>query len=516
MKKFADHIILPVSLLIYLGVWFLLQPVLGYILDSDGIAYLTIAERIAGSQYLESINGLWSPLNSWLLVPFIKHGYDAWYVSKLMNCFFGACVLILAHCLFLKFRLSKFVHVLCMLALPVVMVHHVYLQMYGDVLQLVFMLCYLLLLWSENNILSYWKTILCGILITVAFYAKAYSFFFFLVQFGVTLGWFYHTKKISLKTVISHYLTGCAVVVILILPWTFALHKKYGIWSLTGFSGKLNMSWQINSGKSFKKDITLLIPPSYPDSPSFWEDPYLSQENLSGPFSSVSHVLKWTARIIHTTFSFIQCFNEISFLALSVLLIAFYYFFFRKGQLSVEQDFHMQLLLLTALTLPAGYLLMHIETRYIWLETFFIMIAGAILLQRNLQSLQPVVYRISVFILAFSFIVFPMLDMKALRFKNKDLFEFAGTMKAHSIKGSFTSNGSDAGRMWVVAYLTKNPFYTIERSDYTIAELISEMKRYNVKYYLYQSENNKPDIRLDESHFSLLYKTDGFDLYEFR
>jgi hypothetical protein len=495
----------------------MLHPFLGYLLDSDGVAYLTIARRVAEGHYVESINGLWSPLNSWLLVPFIQKGMNAWEVAKVMNVVFGGIVIGLSNFLFIRFRLGTWSRFCLLLSLAIVMAHNVYFQMFGDVLQLIFVLIYLLVLWSEHFINSYWKTFLCAAIMGIGFYAKAYSLVFFLFHFAISLYWFYKTNRTELAKAIRLYAFGVFTIFLFILPWTFALHKKYGEWSVTGHAGKLNMSWQLNSGKSFRQDIKLLIPPVYSDSPSFWEDPYPSQQHLSTPFSSPKYFIKWMARITHTTLVAVACFNEISFLSIAILLTALYVFFFRKKtEENKDIQFELQLLILTILVLPLGYLMMHIETRYIWLTVFLLMIAGALLLERMKNSLRPAYYVVSIILLAFSFIVFPVFNMENLKYKNKDLFERATELSTAGMNGKFTSNVTDAGRMWVVAYLTHNSFYTIERADYTVEELISEMKRYDVKYYLFESENNKTDISLNEDIFRFVFKGNGYDLYELR
>lgn len=154
---------------------------------------------------------------------------------------------------------------------------------------------------------------------------------------GLYLGIFYFTfwcqfilvvqkQLINGRQAIRNYIVALSIILLCILPWTFALHQKYNVWSITTLAGKLNTSWYINSGKTFKPDIKLLIPPTYYNSPSFWEDPYVSQDKLSGPFSSMQHFVKWIVRIVHTSLTAIQCFNEISFLGLGILLISFFYF----------------------------------------------------------------------------------------------------------------------------------------------------------------------------------------------
>jgi hypothetical protein len=313
---------------------------------------------------------------------------------------------------------------------------------------------------------------------------------------------------------ITQYIVGVACAVLVVLPWTFALHQKYHQWSLTGFAGKLNMSWYINSGKTFKDDIILLIPPTYNDSPSFWEDPYVSQGVLSSPTSSFAHFVKWIARVVHTTLISITCFTEISFFSLAILLIGIFYFFFRQKEKLVEDEKY-EIILCTIILLPLGYLMMHIETRYIWLNTFLLMIVAVKIVEINMSWLQhKLLYVVTISIVLSSFITFPIIQFEQLKFKNKNLFDFSEELKSHSIKGKFTSNITDAGQLWVVAYLTGSQFYTIEKTDYTLSELKNEIVRYDLDYYFLYTENNKFVLESGDNFFTPIFKIGDYSIYK--
>ena len=43
-----------------------------YIINSDGISYISIARNYINGHLFYAINGYWSPLYSWLLIPFIS------------------------------------------------------------------------------------------------------------------------------------------------------------------------------------------------------------------------------------------------------------------------------------------------------------------------------------------------------------------------------------------------------------------------------------------------------------
>ncbi|MBL7772375.1 MAG: hypothetical protein JNM95_05925 [Chitinophagaceae bacterium] len=509
-----NSIVLIGSLAWYCILVVLLNPVLGYMLDSDAVAYLTVARRAANGQFMQSINGLWSPLNSWLMVPFLHKGLDAWWVAKALNAVFGGLLLVQSILFIRSFIKTTLTDGLLLISLPLITAFQVYFQLFGDVLQLLFVLGYLRLLLSEGFIFSSWKAILCGVLMGIGFYAKAYTLIFFGLHYTFSLIWFYR-KTLNHKSILfRQWVLGGGSFFLCILPWSYLMFKKYHVVSLSGLAGKLNMSWYINSGKSFNADIKLLIPPPYPDSPSFWEDPWFSQSNLSTPFSSLSHFIRWVARVVYTSLETVVCIQEISFLGIALLLLSAYFLLRNKKIDFVHQasTCNLQLLLFTCLILPIGYSMMHVETRYLWLMIPILFILGFRYVSNFISDRKP--RFVMMLMVAFSFLLFPCMQLKTLRYKNKDLFEKAAWLRSQHIEGKFTSNISDAGQMWVIAYLNQSNFYTIERNDYSEEELIKEMKRYGVEYYLFEAENNVLQHELPTSgHFEKVSSGYGITVY---
>lgn len=509
MKNWREQWPLPMAILFYFLLWLKLDPWLGYMLDSDAVAYLTLAEKAAAGDFWRSVNGLWSPLNSWLLAPFIRYGYNSWETAKVFNALIGALLLLLAWLLSFRFIQHLKLRFCFIMSLALMMVYFVYFQVFADLLQLFFLLLYLLLLWSENFIHKSYKVILISLVMAMAFYAKAYTSLFFLLHFSVSLFWMYQTRKEFKPIYWRTWILGITLFLICLSPWSWAIHKKYQVWTVNGLAGKLNMSWYINSGKSFRDSIGLMIPPPYQNSPSFWEDPYLSQDHLSSPMSSMHHFFRWTARVVLTCFQAIACMNEISALALAILFFLLFYYFKRE-----KNHLPIQLLGFTCLILPMGYLTMHIETRYLWLSAILLLIAGFFLIEQHIASRK--IRLLGVLILCISFTYFPILQFESLRFKNKDLFEKANWMKSLGMKGSFTSNKTDSGAMWVIAYLTGNSFYTIEKSNYGLDELKKEMTRYHVDYYVQEIENNVSVNKLSGPEWELIASGFNLNVYRFK
>lgn len=158
--------------------------------------------------------------------------------------------------------------------------------------------------------------------------------------------------------------------------------------------------------------------------------------------------------------------------------------------------------------------MMHIETRYIWANIILLMLLSARFLNDYFKDKNQIfIYRIAYFLFGISFLIFPVYSILNLQNKNKDLFEIAAYLNKNNIHGKFTSNLEDAGRMWVVAYLSKNQFYTIEKNDYTEDELKNEINFYGVEYYFLGMEKNNIDIDINsmefvgQTHDIKIYKT---------
>lgn len=506
MKNWAIHSIPVVGILLFVVGWKFMYPWLGYMLDSDAVGYLTVAERVARGDFFTSINALWSPLNSWLLLIYSHSGMNFFFRAQLWNLVIGMVLLGQLWWLNCKLGVGVFLRGVTQLTLSVVMIYMVYYQVFADLLQCVFVLTYLLWLLHRDNKNAAITAVVAGVIIGIAFYAKAYSWFFFVLHFTCMQAIYFFTRQYSGYKATINGLLGITSSLIVMFPWIYAIKYKFGVWSITGLSGKLNMSWYINSGKTFKDSIRLLIPPTYSDSPSFWEDPFPSQGVLTGPFSDLSAFIHWIARCIHTVLSAITCYTELSVFALFCIGWGVYHFLWLKRNTTTFMAEKM--LVLALFVLPLGYLTMHIETRYLWLSLFLL----PIVFDRFINSFTSLQKNVLTILWSFAFLVFPLLQIEQLREKNKDLFEEALRLKQyHFTHESFTSSVVDAGRMWVVAYLTKSHYYTIEASTFKEEELIQEMKRYQIKWYLQEKEKCNDGLHFEgNEHWAKQFETSRF------
>ena len=78
---------------IFILFFLLLYPFYKYIFDLDAIGYLMVTKRWASGDFHNAINGMWSPLHSWLIVPFYKLGFNEITSFKFSNAIISIGVL---------------------------------------------------------------------------------------------------------------------------------------------------------------------------------------------------------------------------------------------------------------------------------------------------------------------------------------------------------------------------------------------------------------------------------------
>lgn len=490
MNKSKIDYWLILALLLYFLLWIFGSKYWGYLLDTDATAYLSIAEKISEGKINRGINGLWSPLNIWLLIPFIKMGFSPWLVAKFLNFLIGFLVIKIFWTLQENLKIEKIYKAMNAFVLPIILCYYAYFQIFGDLLQVFFLLGYMHICLQNDFVHKPKKIIWAAFWAALAFYAKAYTFVFFILHITFIFFLAYRNEVLK-KSLIKNYFLAITVFVLAILPWSLLLSQKYGGVNITGNAGKLNLSWYIESGKSFKPDIHLLIPPAYPDAVSFWEDPYLSQDKLIRPFTSLHHFKKWILRVGHTGLIAIRCHLEISIF--SIFMLAF---FLWHGYKKKSLDLRTNKILGVIFLLPLGYLAMHIETRYLWLSTFMLLLLVPFFISK-IYFRNKSYKKIFILFLSLSFILYPIFDLYKLRYKNKNLFETAAQLSFLGKEINVCTNLKDEGAFWVISYLNCWHNFTIENENFSYTELLTEMKRYKVDTYIHFY--NEAGVEIEDS-----------------
>src|SRR6185312_696097 len=106
------NIQLLISFILYTVAFFILFPYNRFNIDADGIAYIQEARQYVWGNYFTALNGCWSPLISWILIPFLKLGIDPVLCCKYINGVLGAASLFSFYSLTQKFYINSKIKVL--------------------------------------------------------------------------------------------------------------------------------------------------------------------------------------------------------------------------------------------------------------------------------------------------------------------------------------------------------------------------------------------------------------------
>lgn len=480
--------ILIASLAFFIILFFITHPFFKYYIDPDAVSYLTIARRYATGDCLRAINGLWSPFSPWLVSLCMRAGMEALWAAHFMSALASIGTLIAAFCLFRRYNINAFITTVLMLALPIVLVHNMYFQLFDEPWEVFFLLCYLLVVTSNRFLDQWWKWLLCGVLAAFAFFAKTYAFYFSILHLIVTVLILSKQQDRPFKGSIKVIATFLITMLLVMSPWLYMLHKKYGKWGI-GYVGPINASWTLTGHKTFKPGIKELIPPPYSDSPWNMEDPIQNEGHLYSLWESPRFIPIQAARSGYAIIQGLYVVNEISFLLFTILFATAVVVFSKKDQQLF--DYKLRILLWAGFIMPLGYCFMHFESRFVWLLIYVSMVLGAVWLMR-LQSLLPVrAYRLLVLVLALSYVVYPVFDSRTLFHKGKDIYDRAQEINKLGLHGSYTANSSSLSE-GETAYLTGMQYYTIEHFEFSQQKLLAEMRRYHVRYYFFYG--NQPDM----------------------
>jgi hypothetical protein len=483
----------PVSAsLVFLIVMAVIWPYYRFYVDTDATAYLAIAERYANGDYLSAINGYWSPWSCWLTAWLIKCGNLPMPAAVLANTIGAICFLFVAHSFFLFFNISNKLKWLQNFTLAFFLCFAIFWQLFDDIWECFFLLLVLRIMvrpdFRDRKDLWIWAGITGGF----AYYAKAYAFPFFILNmlccgFYITQAW----KKENRIQWVKLCAVSILAMLVIAFPWIWLLHEKYGIWT-TSTAGTLNLSWYTVGHPFWKEGIQYIIPPPYPDSPSYWEDPWIANGATPHFWDSPKMLLRQIARIAYNVLLFVKSLNELSPFMLPITGTALVIVFSKHvRQVLGERTF---IIALSFLIFPLGFFLINFESRYLWymLVPGMIMVALAVQILfarindgKYLKTILPLLFM-------FSFLAWPMLQMKKMYKDGERGYKISQDFKKIGIKGSFTANvvfgdGNAVEEVSRYAYFSGNAYYNMPYLNIPYDSLLHEMRRYKVKYYLYYS-----------------------------
>lgn len=465
-------------------VLFIIYPHYQYYVDPDGTAYLTISRRYAEGDFAKAINGYWSPWSCWLTALLMKTGLAVMPAAVIVNTAGAAGVLYISQSFFLRFKISVVLEWLFNITLALFLTYAVFDQSFDDLWECFFLLCVLRLMISAHfkDRPALW--VLCGVVGALAYFAKAYAFPFFILNVVCCS---YFLCRSDRNQWLKVLFTAIGVMVLVSLPWISLIHSKYGIWT-TSTAGSLNMSWYLVGHPYWKEGIHALIPPVYPDSPYYWEDPWVANGKTPHFWDSWYLFGRQFLRLGQNVLKLLRSMVQISvfFPLLAVVLGRFVKATRRQDNIVAIPNFSVAL---SFLLFPLGYMLINFEARYIWYMLPLSMLAGALFILNHLSSNADVrILKIVPYVLAVSYLVYPAWRMVQMYDEGKADYRIGSQLKKDGLQGTFTSVawfGYERQRMARIAYFSGISYFDVPNPRIKSDEMLSELKSNNVNYYFY-------------------------------
>jgi hypothetical protein len=472
----------------------IIYPHYQYYIDPDGTAYLTISQRYANGDYFKAINGYWSPWSCWLTAILIKVGLQPIPASVVINALGATGILFISQSFFLRLSITRKLQWLLNTTLALFLCYAIFWQSFDDLWECFFLLSTLRIILVEDfrNKPALW--IACGFIGTLAYFAKAYSFPFFILNVLCCTYFICKDNKVQWLKISFIAIT---VMVVCSLPWIWLLRAKYNIWT-TSTAGTLNTSWYLLGHPVWKDGITNIIPPFYDDSPSYWEDPYMAN-GVTPHFWDSWHLFGLQfLRIGLNIWKFVVSSFQLSVFFIVIVGYAKWMLFWnRKTVLSTE----MRLIMISSLLFTIGYLPINYEARYLWYMVPLAMVIGGLLIQRITEN---GLKNILAGLFALSFLVYPAWGLRKMYDVGKADHEIAIELRRMSVHGSFLSivnPGKEHQQMQRVAYFSGFSYYCVRPAGRNLLRvLLPEMRRYRVNYYIIYAQSSYA-VELTAAHF---------------
>lgn len=492
--------ILAVSIYLISGLFLLSSYV--NVICSDGISYISIAQKYSRGDFTDAINGYWGPLISWLLLPFLFFGLPPLLGVKFLSLIIGVLTLIGIRLLSYKFQISETIRKILFFTLIPILLDFSLNWVTPDLLVVCISVYYLNIIFDSRYSDRWQKGALCGILGAVAYFAKMYAFYFFILHFTV-FNLFHFLRSAAeehKKSVLRNFLLGLVIFFVISSFWIGALSNKYKKWFTIGTAGSYN--YAIIGPKYKHQSISSMgfLKPANETAVSAWEDPTYIELETWNPFQSSSTLKHQLKLVFNSLRELMRCIG-FKFSVFSFAIILGYILFCTTRFLVLLKNGNVLFPLATVFLFPVGYLPLFLYERYLWLICILLLLMSGQLLTiifhnsffTGLKKNVTTVFVIS------SFVLTPLLNLTLNFGGGKEIYALSEVLAANDIRGNVASNNYDAltnknwHNMLYLSYYLNNRYYGEAAKGISDEELLTYLIANDIDYYfVWDDFNNMP------------------------
>jgi hypothetical protein len=473
--------------------------------DVDGISYIHIAQAYATGEWGSATNGYWSPLYSWLMVPFFLSGFTpiyGVYISKVVSLIIGFFTIISIKKLSLIFKMDRIIEIALLSSSIPVILYFALMYNTPDLLIVFVLLIYLCILFNPEYSLNWTNGILCGFIGAAAYLTKSYAFPFFIVHFLIFNLIYYFKDLDSQKKnkILKNMFLGFFIFFMISGLWIGTINEKYGKLTIST-SGEYNQALigptyteNPTSHIKYPVDYNGLFKPPTNSSTSIWDDPsYMKMEHWS-PFASVGDFER-QLMIIWENIVFTYTIIESFFIVSIFLIIAMIIFIWRSKAQQIIKE-RLVYLLITIFIYATGYCFITVVWRYLWFIFIIILIASFYLVHGLYKSkmITVTLRNILLIILIFSFIAEPVYEINLFSSNENQIYNLSNTLQQeYKINGTIASNSKWEYTL-AISYYLDNKYYGQTKKTNNSLDLQKELNENKIDYYFVWNNESIPKL----------------------
>ncbi len=453
----------------------------------DEISYINIAHEYAMGDWVDAINGYWSPLYSWLIAPFLLIGYTplyAMYVSKILSLTIGFFTIIGIRKLSQTLGMNGVVkNAIIFAAVPSILFFSLIYNT-PDLLATLILIYYLSIIFDPEYSNNWLNGILCGFTGAIAYFTKNYLFLFFVIHF-ILFNLIYYFKGVNSfkkRNVLKNMTLGLLVFFLISGLWVGAISEKYGKLTIST-AGEYNHAIAGPDYPTYPFYYTGLVKPPNKNAISIWDEPSSTKLKLWSPFDSREHFeyeLKLIWYNITRTIHIIESYFLITF----IIIISSLLFIFRPKSEKVSKN-TIAYLLVTILIYAGGYIFIAVEWRYFFFIFLLIILMSFYLINSLYKNriLTPALRNILLIILIVSFTVEPVSEVISFGSTDDSGYSLSTTLKdEYGIHGNIASNHWN-GPTLSICYFLSAKYYGQPKKTNNSYDLQKELENNNIDYY---------------------------------
>ncbi|MDP3732370.1 MAG: hypothetical protein Q8R31_05020 [Candidatus Omnitrophota bacterium] len=489
-----------------------------YQISQDGISYISIAQKYLNGDFRNAINGYCGPLLSWLLIPFLYFDLSPLIAIKVISLITGLFTMIGVKLLSYKFEMTERIRNIILFSLIPIILFFSLLFVTPDLLLLCLLVYYLNIIFSSEYPNRIYKGIFCGIIGALAYLAKAYAFYFFIVHFLLfnTLHYIRSATGERKGNVLRSFFWGFIIFFIISAAWVLILSNKYQGITITT-AKKYIYACMNPESPSYPMFYQGFLKPPNETAVSAWEDPSYLKIKFWNPMQSWNHFKHQIKLILQNIYTIIIIYESFSFLSIMIIIVYILFCIQPFNKVILQGDAFYPLV--TIMLYPTGFVLMGTDARYLWITDILLILMGGHILSVLFRNVffNNVRKKIVLMFLILSFIAIPIKCLIKGINTGKDIYNLSKILERHNMRGSNIASNNNWPQSLYLSYYLNSKYYGIPRKNISDENLESELKKNNIDYYLIWDESSCNSIFLHNNYKEVTKKEiPGLKIYSLK